>query len=98
MTRSHLIKQTFFQVNLQINHLKELLASKESELKLHIETNSELKEKNTNLNNQIVKLNNLVQIGKNSFQEENKKVQDLETKLSLLNGKDNSTLPTANGN
>lgn len=61
-----------------------------------------IKEENKNLNSKIVKLNNLVQIGKHSYQEESEKVQNLE---SMLNGKEaaaanngNSSTPTSNGN
>ena len=70
--------------------------SKEEDLCADLE---KIKEENKNLNSKIVKLNNLVQIGKHSFQEESEKVQNLESMVSLMNGKENSNAaPTSNGN
>lgn len=93
-------------MNAQLRDLKELASSKEAQLSsfkskeedLHLDM-EKIKEENKNLNNKIVKLNNLVQIGKHSFQEESEKVQNLES--LLMNGKENnnnSGAHASNGN
>ncbi|XP_017484538.1 PREDICTED: major antigen-like, partial [Rhagoletis zephyria] len=97
----------------QLRDLKELVSSKEAVIagfkakeEGFQEDLEKIKEENKTLNSKIVKLNNLVQIGKHSFQEESEKVQNLE---SMLNGKEtavaavanngnSSTPPTSNGN
>lgn len=99
---------TLFQLNGQLRDLKDLVSAKEaviaslkSKEDAFYEDIEKIKEENKNLNSKIVKLNNLVQIGKHSFQEESEKVQNLE---SMLNGKEaaanngNSGTPTSNGN
>lgn len=99
-----------FQLKVQLRDLKLLVKelgsskeaqlssfkSKEEEVRLDME---KIKEENKNLNSKIVKLNNLVQIGKHSFQEESEKVQNLES--LLMNGKENnnnSGAHASNGN
>ena len=98
-------RNTFFQLTVQLRELKELVASKEAEMtgfkSKEVDLCADLekiKEENKNLNSKIVKLNNLVQIGKHSFQEESEKVQNLESMVSMMNGKENSNAPTSNGN
>lgn len=101
------------QLTGQLRDLKELVSSKEAVIagfkakeEGFQEDLEKIKEENKTLNSKIVKLNNLVQIGKHSFQEESEKVQNLE---SMLNGKEtavaavanngnSSTPPTSNGN
>lgn len=92
-------------MNGQLSDLKELVARKDSEISSYkskevdlVEGFEKIREENKNLNNKIVKLNNMVQIGKHSFQDECQKVQDLESIISMMNGKENSSLPTSNGN
>ena len=94
------------QLNDQLQEFKELIVLKDREIVCFkskeenlCERLEKIKEENQNLNNKIVKLNNMVQIGKHSFQDECQKVQNLESMLSLMNGRENnSSLPTSNGN
>jgi len=92
-------------LSVQFKELKELVAQKENEIATFkskevdlCESLEKIKEENKNLNNKIVKLNNMVQIGKHSFQDECQKVQDLESIISLMNGRENSSLAASNGN
>ncbi|KAF7488520.1 hypothetical protein SSS_00490 [Sarcoptes scabiei] len=56
------------------------------------------KSDNRSLKMKIEKLNELVQIGIDTYQEENKKVQDLETKLATMNGNENGPKSPATTN
>lgn len=60
---------------------------------------------NINLKKNNEKLNELMQIGVNTYEEEKRKNQDLERRLQNYNGNDNKNndnncaqMPTANGN